>query len=180
MITYRHLYSFEYSKYASYLKSLDSETLYSYFGTYAKPETIDMLVKRIVTEHSKHQFIVALDGDFEWVGVLHMALNGKECELGIIVRPENRRQGIADQLITQATLWCRNRGYLDIYMHCISRNTAIMNLVTKHNLKIEREYTEADARITLPTATWFSLSHEQVMKQLEWSRTAYKLSTTFI
>jgi hypothetical protein len=54
-----------------------------------------------------------------------------------------------------------------------------MNLVKKHNLKIDRQYDEADAQITLPKPTWVSLTHEQIMQQLDWSKVAFKLSTIY-
>lgn len=175
MITYRHLYTFEYPKYATYLKSLDEETLRSYFGYTAKHEAIDMLVDKIHRDSSRHEFIVAVH-DGEWVGVTHIAHGGKEAELGISVRPDFRRRGIGNELISRATMWCRNRQFLDIYMHCISRNTAVMTLVKKHNLKIDREYDEADARITLPFPTLNSMAEEQITRNLDWVRSAFALS----
>jgi len=178
MITYRHLYTFEYPKYATYLKSLDEETLRSFFGYIAKPESIDMLVKKIHSESHKHEFIVASNEKSEWVGITHIAHGGKEAELGIIVRPENRRQGIGNELIGRATMWCRNRQFLDVYMHCISRNTAVMNLVKKHNLKIDRQYDEADARITLPMPTFNSLTEEQVTRNMDWVRSAFAFTNS--
>jgi GNAT superfamily N-acetyltransferase len=175
MIVYRHLYTFEYPKYATYLKSLDAETLHSYFGYTATPEAIDMLVSKIYKESHRHEFIVASNNG-AWVGVTHIAYGSKEVELGISVRPDFRRNGIGDELITRAILWCRNRQLLSVYMHCATRNTSVMNLVKKHNLKIDRDYDEADARITMPFPTFNSLAEEQVTTNLDWMQSTFSFS----
>jgi len=182
MISYRHLFTFEYPKYATFLKSLDEDTRRSFFGYTANDAAIDHLVTGFHSAAHKHEFIVATDAQPNWVGVVHIAHGGsvrtsQEAELGIIVKPENRRQGIGNELISRATLWARNRNYLDIYMHCISRNTAVMNLVKKHNLKIDMEYDEADARITLPAPTLKSLMSESTRINMDLMQAAFKLST---
>jgi RimJ/RimL family protein N-acetyltransferase len=159
MISYRHLFSFEYPKYADYLKSLDDETLRDYFGYAMTEEAIDVMVDKVHREFTQHEFIIAtING--KWVGVVHIAHKNNEAELGISVNPKFRRLGIGNNLISRATLWCRNRQLLNIYMHCVSRNVAVMALVKKHNLKIDRHYTEASARIVLPHPTIQSITEE--------------------
>lgn len=175
MITYRHLLTYEYKKYGRFLKSLDSETLISFFGIPTKHEAIDKLVESITNSTHKHTFIIATDKQFNWVGVVHIALHNKSAELGVIVKPEFRNRGIGNELISQAILFCRNRGYLDIYMHCVSRNNAIMHLVQKHNLKISREYSEADATIKLPLPDIYSLFKEQLNNQYQAYKSSAKL-----
>jgi GNAT superfamily N-acetyltransferase len=166
MITYRVLFDQELPKYAVFLKQRSMGSLSIYFGHAVTNERIDMLVDDMVAKPDMHHVVVAEDVDGEIVGTVHIAhMNDHEVEFGVMVAEGYRKQGIASGLMDYAMTWSRNRGYTDLYMHCLSYNAPIKHLVTKHGLAISRDGIESDARVTLPPTNIFSIGHEMVLRQ---------------
>jgi GNAT superfamily N-acetyltransferase len=151
MIITRLLTYNEYQSYADWLKSQSKETISLYFGNPYSDYLIDKLVAKIVSEPSKHEFVVAEDHGRR-VGVVHIAISGSEVELGIIVLPEYRGKKIGSMLIEEAILWARNRNYNSLYMHCLSWNQPIRHLCKKHDLAMTNMYGESEVKVTLPPA----------------------------
>ena len=162
MITTRFLTPIEYQRYSSWVKKLDNETRATYFGIQYTDEQIDNLVKGIVDNYPKHNFLVA-EYNGEWIGTIHIAdtLPG-EVEFGFIVDKEHRGHGIADRMMDEALIWCRNRGYDAVYMHCLSWNTPIKRLCLKHGMALETEYGETETKLPLPPADLTTLTAEVV------------------
>jgi len=135
MLTTEFLARDQFSKYGSWLKNQDSQTLYDYFGCVTGQKVIDSLVKGFNDHPNNHHFLIAkVNG--QWAGTIHIATHTQEVEFGVIVALLHRRQGIANIMIDQAITWARNRFYTELYMHCIERNSAIKRLCQKHDLKV--------------------------------------------
>ena len=162
MITTRFLTPVEYTKYALWLKKLDSETRATYFGICYTDEQIDNLVKGITENIDRHNFLVA-EYKGEWIGTIHIAntMPG-EVEFGFIVDKEHRGNGIANRLMDEALIWCRNRGYDTVYMHCLSWNTPIKRLCVKYGMELETEYGETETKLPLPPANLSTLTEEVI------------------
>lgn len=166
MITYRVLFKQEMPKYAVYLKQRSMGSLSIYFGYAITNENIELLVEDMVANNHLHDIVVAEDTDGEIVGTVHIArMNDHEVEFGVMVAEAYRKKGIASGLMDYAMTWARNRGYRDLYMHCLSYNAPIKHLVTKHGLEISRDGIESDARVTMPPTNIFSIGHEMVLRQ---------------
>ena len=159
MITTRILYHWEYTEYAGWLKSQDSETLRLYFGVEVKPEFIDRLVERITANPGRNYFIVA-EYNHIWAGTIHIAIDQDTVEFGIIVREDQRGQSIGSRLIEEALVWARNRGYRRLFMHCIQQNSAIQHLCRRHNLPYKNMYGDVEVEIELEPADLQSFTKE--------------------
>ena len=117
----------------------------------------------IFTRHlQKHYFLVATRGD-NWVGVVHLArISDKHIEFGIMVEENNRQLGIADQLMSEAITWIRNRGFDKLYLHCLNSNSAIKHLAYKHGLDLHYSYGDVDSITHVPPPSILTYAQEVV------------------
>lgn len=149
------------SKYGSWLKAQDSQTLHNYFGHSMSKESIDTLVKQFASDPKNNHFLVAkIDG--KWAGTIHIASRGTEVEFGVIVSPKYRQQGIADTMMDEAITWARNRHYHHLFMHCISWNRPIKRLCEKHGLVPRNMMGDAEANLILQPPTPVTFFKEQM------------------
>jgi GNAT superfamily N-acetyltransferase len=86
-------------------------------------------------------------------------------EFGIIVAAEHRGQGIANTMMEEAVLWARNRGYTELYMHCLGWNKPIQHLCHKHGLDTQNMYGDSDVGVKLDPANWITINREFCIKQ---------------
>jgi len=100
------------------------------------------------------------------VGVAHVALFDGAAELGLSVLPAHRRRGVASALFERGTLHARNRGIVELFIHCLSENEAMRRIARKAGMRVLVEGVDADAWIELPPATPFTLGQELVARQL--------------
>ncbi len=100
------------------------------------------------------------------VGVTHVALFEGAAELGLSVLPTHRRRGIASALFDRGVLHARNRGVVELFIHCLSENQAMRRIARKAGMRVLVEGVDADAWIELPPATAFTLGQELVARQL--------------
>lgn len=164
MITVDFLPAKSYYKYGDWLKSQDNETLNMYFGVACTPHYIDLIVEQILTSPDNHEFVVARNGR-EWVGVIHLAYTKDQVEFGVTVAKDSRNQGIASQMMDKAILRARNRGYQELYMHCLSWNIPIKRLCHKYDLKTHSADGESEVLAELPPRNWFSINREIALQQ---------------
>lgn len=151
----------------AWLKSLDAETLRSYFGFSLNPKGIDHLINKWKREPANHHFLIYHQDD-QWAGVLHIAISNNVIEFGVIVKKEFRRQGVADRLLGEAIVWAQNRGYQNLLMHCVVENHAIRRLCDRHQLTIRNIYGDVEAEMSLPRANWRSVVKESIQRQTNW------------
>ena len=166
MITYRILLNSELPFYGFYLKerSLDSRQIY--FGYNIQNEHIDDLINKIVSDPVKNHIVVAEDFNDDIVGTVHISeIDSGQVEFGVMVSEGYRKRGIASGLMDYAITWSRNRGYQDLYMHCLSYNAAIKHLVRKHGLKITQDGPDSDAELHMKPSNIFSVGHELMLRQ---------------
>jgi GNAT superfamily N-acetyltransferase len=173
MITTRFLSEKEYGWYADWLKGQDEETLRLFFGVPVTDFYLEHLTESFVNHPDNNYFLVAESRGL-WVGTVHIAVvNETDIEFGVIVAHEHRNQGIADQLMQEAIVWARNRGYSNLYMHCLTWNRPIRHLAEKHGLAVKNftDGQEVESRIKLPPPTLVSLGQEIAHK----NRNLYRL-----
>lgn len=154
----------QFLEYGTWLKSQDAETRQLYFGIAASDFVIDSLVDRIISEPDEHHILVATKNG-KWVGTVHIATNMSTVEFGIIVDQDHRGQGIGNQLIEEAIVWARNRKYKELFMHCISSNTAIRYLCNKHGLQSRNMMGESEVNMPLDPPNWVTISKEVTARQ---------------
>ena len=162
MLTTEFLSRDQHSKYGSWLKAQDPQTLHDYFGHSMSKKSIDNLVKQFASDPKNNHFLVAkIDG--KWAGTIHIASRGTEVEFGVIVSPKYRKQGIADTMMNEAITWARNRYYQDLFMHCISWNRPIKKLCQKHGLVPRNMMGDSEANLQLKPPTPATFFKEQMI-----------------
>lgn len=164
MITTEFLTVKDYPKFGHWLTNQDEETRQLYFGVAGSQHVIKSLMERIVANPDSHYFLVAKDGD-RWVGTVHIAVHNKVVEFGVIVDEDYRGQGVANQLMEEALVWSRNRGYRELYMHCLGWNKPIQHLCHKHGLATKNMLGDSEVELKLEPANWITINKEICIKQ---------------
>jgi GNAT superfamily N-acetyltransferase len=164
MYTTQFLDPDKYHRYSQWLQEQDADTLQTYFGS-AGPGIIESLALRIEAEPDQHAFLVGANCE-GWLGTLHIAeINESQVEFGLIVHRDHRGLGIGDDLLTQGIVWARNRGYTELFMHCLSHNAAVKHLCHKHGLEPRDLGGDSETKIALAPATWITVNQELVTRQ---------------
>ena len=154
----------DYPKFGDWLSNQDEETRQLYFGVSGSQYVIESLMDRIIGNPDEHYFLVAKDKE-RWVGTIHIAVSNKIVEFGIIVDPEYRGQGIGGNLLEEAIVWARNRGYRELYMHCLGWNKPIQHLCHKHGLETKNMMGDSEVELKLCPANWITINKEFCIKQ---------------
>ena len=164
MITTEFLNEKDYSKFGHWLKIQDEETRQLYFGVSGSHHIIEVLMDRVIANPDDHYFLVAKDAG-RWIGTVHIAVHNKIVEFGLIVDEEYRGQGIAGTMLEEAILWARNRGYTELFMHCLGWNKPIQHLCHKHGLETKNMLGDSEVEIKLEPANWITINKEICIKQ---------------
>jgi GNAT superfamily N-acetyltransferase len=163
MITTEFLAVNNYKQFGDWLKIQNEETRQLYFGVAGSYSIIDALIDRVIGDPENHYFLVAKDNN-RWVGTIHIAVVGRAVEFGIIVDQDYRGQGIASLLMDEALNWARNRGYTELFMHCLGWNKPIQHLCRKHGLETKDMYGDSEVEMKLPPANWITINKEFCIK----------------
>jgi GNAT superfamily N-acetyltransferase len=160
MISTRFLHPDDYYLFGPWLKRLSVEDRRMYFGIAVSDEYIENLVARITADTDNHYFLVSYNCT-GWLGVLHLAhVSDDSIEFALSVYEEYRNLGIGSDLIKEGIVWARNRGYQQLYLHCVRWNMAMAHLATKHNLSMRHEDGDIDVVARLTPPSWYSLQQE--------------------
>lgn len=169
----------EYGRYRKHLLSLDEESRYTRFGFHAKDEIIEQLCTTFETNTREHKIFVIEDDDLNVVAAGHISLAGGETELAFSVLKEHRKKGMGSSLMSRCVEWCQNRNIKGGCMVCLSTNTAIKKLASKHGILVN-DGGETLADIKIPDATPASVVHEVVESNLAKLDHLGKLQRSFV
>lgn len=165
MIVTEFLTQKDYYKYGDWLNDQDADTRYMFFGVANGSGIIESLLDQIEANPSKHHFLVAKNCD-GWLGVIHIAeISSTIVEFGIIVKKDLRGEGIGNMLMEEALIWARNRGYRELFMHCLDRNFTIKHLCEKHGLNSQTQGGESQVTVDLAPPSFVTLNKEICIKQ---------------
>jgi GNAT superfamily N-acetyltransferase len=164
MIITEFLSNNKFNDYSHWLKLQDYETKCLYFGISANDCVIDSLMAKVFKNPDDHYILVAKESG-KWVGTVHIAVTGAQVEFGVIVHEDHRGQGIANTMLDQAIVWARNRGYKELFMHCLTRNTAIRHLCEKNGLQTTNMLGDTEAKVQLAPPDMVTLAKEASCKQ---------------
>lgn len=151
----------EYSRYRKHLLALDEESRYTRFGFHVKDEVIEQLCTTFENNPKEHKIFVIENEELEVVAAGHISLVGGETELAFSVLTPYRKKGMGSSLMSRCVEWCQNRNIKGGCMVCLTSNTAIKKLASKHGILIN-EGGETLADIKIPDATASSVMHEVV------------------
>jgi RimJ/RimL family protein N-acetyltransferase len=133
------------------------------FGRHPDPQWLRMYVDGI---DFTRDTVLGVRNGRTLTGVTHVALFEGAAELGLSVLPSHRRQGVATAMFDRAVLCARNRGVVELFMHCLSENQAMRRIARHAGMRILVEGSDTDAWIELPPATPFTLGQELMAQQL--------------
>lgn len=169
----------EYGRYRKHLLALDEESRYTRFGVMIKDEIINQLCDKFEANPQEHKIFVIEDAELDVIAAGHIAMEGGETELAFSVLKEYRQQGMGSSLMSRTIEWCQNRNIKGGCMVCLSSNTAIKRLASKHGLLVN-DGGETLANIVIPTATPASVIHEVVDSSMARADHLGKLQRKFV
>jgi GNAT superfamily N-acetyltransferase len=169
----------EYYRYRKHLLSLDEESRYTRFGFMVKDEIINQLCDKFESNPKQHKIFVIEDADLRVVAAGHIALEGGETELAFSVLKEYRQQGMGSSLMKRCIEWCQNRNIQGGCMVCLSTNTAIKKLASKHGVLVN-DGGETLANITIPAASPVSVFNEVLDSNLARADHLTKMQRKFV
>ena len=164
MFTTEFLSVKDYPKFGDWLEIQDEETRQLYFGVAGSQHVIRALMERVIANPDDHKFLVAKQGE-RWIGTIHIATYNNVVEFGVIVHKDFRGSGIAGEMLEEAILWARNRGYTELFMHCLGWNKPIQHLCHKHGLATHNMFGDSEVEMKLEPANWITIHKEICIKQ---------------
>lgn len=153
----------------AHLLKLEVEDRVLRFGQAVADSVIEAYVDNIDFDHDK--VFGVFNDQLELIGAAHLAYlrettQGKIAEFGVSVATEARGRGIGSAMFERAAMHGRNNGVRTLYMHCLSRNRAMMHIARKSGMKVHLEHGEADAYLELPPANTASHLAEAIEEQV--------------
>jgi hypothetical protein len=164
MISTFFLPSSRWAEYGAWLKKLDPETLFEYFGLITKDAAIDAQIEKMSQAKEQHHVLIAVKNG-QWLGTTHIATNFPDLEFGLIVIKENRQQRIASLMLDECLNFARNRRFKFLYMHCIQKNVAIQQLCNKYNLIPRNVMGDSEVKFKLDPPNFHSYLRELRFRQ---------------
>jgi GNAT superfamily N-acetyltransferase len=135
----------------SHFLSLDGEDRRLRFGSNISDAGLHEYVASI--DFERDGVFAVQDEGLTLLAVVHVAFSDDSAELGMSVLPGSRGKGMGSALFTRAVMHLRNRGTLEVFVHCLTENGAMMHLARKHGMRIIPAGMETDARLALDPAT---------------------------
>ncbi|WP_130393760.1 GNAT family N-acetyltransferase [Cupriavidus agavae] len=165
----RELAAHHRSRLLKHFLALGEEDRLLRFGQSVGDHVIEAYVDSIDFDHDS--VFGVYDEHLELVGVGHFAnlrdnAQGRVAEFGVSVSKSARGRGIGSALFQRAAMHGRNTNVRTLYMHCLSRNAAMMHIAKKAGMKVQFAYGEADAYLELTPADTVSRLTEVIDEQV--------------
>jgi GNAT superfamily N-acetyltransferase len=134
----------------AHLLALPERDRYLRFGYAASDAQIARYTDQI--DFSQDEVFGVFNRRLELIALAHLAglPNAREAEFGVSVLPQARSRGYGARLFDHAVLHARNRGVDTLLIHALTENTAMLRITRRAGATIEREGSEAVARLRLP------------------------------
>ena len=155
----------EYDRYCKHLLALDEASRYNRFAYHIKDEMIEQLCCTFESNPKEHKLFVIENENLEVVGTGHISLAGSKMELAFSVLKEYQGQGMGSSLMKRCIEWCQNRNIHHGVMTCLTANTAIRKLASKHGVLVN-DHGEVLADISIPESNVASVMSEVVDSNL--------------
>ncbi len=165
----RELAAHHRSRLLKHLLALGQEDRLLRFGQVVGDHVIEAYVDSIDFDHDK--VFGVYDDRLTLIGVGHFAYlrdnpQGRVAEFGVSVSESARGKGVGSALFQRAAMHGQNNKVRTLYMHCLSRNAAMMHIAKKAGMRVQYAYGEADAYLELPPADTMSLLTEAIDEQV--------------
>ena len=161
---------------AAHLLALSPQDRYLRFGYMANDEQVQRYVDTLNFE--RDEIFGIYNRKLALIAMAHLAFSTdaklSSCaEFGVSVLASVRGRGYGSRLFDRAVIHARNEGVDMMFIHALSENTAMLNIVRKGGAIIERDGSESEAYLKLSPADLDSRMTEMVEEQI--AQTDYRL-----
>lgn len=176
-IPVRELHAGHRAEILRHLLRLNEEDRRLRFGTQTSDAVIQGYVERL--DFNKDTIFGVFDLNLKLIGMAHLAYlpkikgQARAAEFGVSVLPEGRSQGFGTALLQRSAVHSRNTRIEALYVHCLSRNKAMMQLAQNAGMSVEYAYGDADASLKLAPASPSTIVEEAANEQ--WADMDYAL-----
>lgn len=146
----------------AHLQRLNEHDRYLRFGYVASDEQLARYVASL--DFSRDEVCGIFNRRLELIAVAHLAYDegSGTAEFGVSVSGNARGRGFGSHLFDWAVLHARNGGIETLTIHALSENAAMLHLARKAGATVEREGSEAHARLRLPPETLVSQVEQHI------------------
>lgn len=161
---------------ATHLLALSPADRYLRFGYAASDEQIHRYANGL--DHERDDIFGIYNRKLELIAMAHLAFSTnpelKSCaEFGVSVLAHARGRHYGSRLFDRAVMHARNEGVDMMFIHALSENTVMLNIARKAGATIERDGSESEAYLKLPSADLDSRMTELALEQI--AQTDYRL-----
>ncbi|MEO7106079.1 MAG: GNAT family N-acetyltransferase, partial [Rhodoferax sp.] len=149
---------------------------YLRFGYLAQDEHIQRYVDGLNFE--RDEIFGIYNRKLELIAMAHLAKpthkSHQSCaEFGVSVLPSARGRGYGARLFERAAMHASNDGISLLFIHALTENIAMLKIARNAGAKVERDGSESEAFLQLPTGTFDSHMAEMIEEQV--AQTDYHL-----
>lgn len=160
----------------AHLLALDAHDRYLRFGYPAGDAQIRRYVDSM--DLTRDDVFGIYNRKLELLAMAHLAYavspDCSQCaEFGVSVASRARGRGYGARLFERATMHARNEGVNLVFIHALSENTTMLNIVRKAGARLVRDGAETEAFLQLPPANFDTVISELVQEQV--AQTDYHL-----
>ena len=154
---------------ATHLLALDESDRYLRFGYAASDEQISRYAEGLNFERDDIYGI--FNRKLELIAMAHLAVSddpeeAKNAEFGVSVLKAARGRGFGGRLFERAVMHARNEGRDTLFIHALTENTAMLKIARNAGATVERDGSESEAHVVLPSATLTTRLTEMVEDQM--------------
>lgn len=153
----------------AHILALEAYDRHLRFGYAATDEHIARYVDQL--DFARDEIFGVFNRRLELVAMTHLAYLGRgslpsrSAEFGVSVLPRLRGRGLGARLFDIAALHARNRGVDTLIVHALAENAAMLRIARSAGARLERDGSDATARLTLPPENLASHFEELVATQ---------------
>jgi len=157
---------------AEHLLGLSERDRYLRFGYQAGDEQVRKYVERL--DFGRDEVLGIFNRRLELVAMAHLAYapapqrpgQPAMAEFGVSVSSQARGKGMGQRLFDRASLHASNRGIHTLFIHALSENTPMLRIARKAGATVERDGSESEAWLRLPSDTMSSHVDEALERHL--------------
>jgi GNAT superfamily N-acetyltransferase len=142
---------------AAHLVSLSPEDRYLRFGYSAQNAQIETYATQL--DFERDEIFGIYNRRLQLIAVAHLAMplgaeHARCAEFGVSVLASARGRGLGGRLFERAALSASNAGVELMFIHALSENAAMLSIARKAGARVERDGSESEAYLKLPSATF--------------------------
>lgn len=154
---------------AAHLLGLEPGDRYLRFGFGAHDGHIESYVDGLNFE--RDDIFGIYNRKLQLIAMAHLAYPDKEsfdscAEFGVSVSKRYRGRGFGGRLFERAATRAQNEGVRQMFIHALSENTTMLHIATRAGAAVQRDGSESEAHLLLPSATLDSRISEIVQEQV--------------